>query len=122
MAERKTTKTREEAIEETLNTIRQRYSSDIDSINSKIDYAISDGNFSVFIDYVPNNDVQIYFRDGFNYTIKPKVQSPDRNQSNSSDFQVREEVYKEVQGIEISWFKTLALQPIEIKIDNENTR
>lgn len=102
------TKTREEAIQETLNTIRQRYSSDIDSINSKIDYAINDGMFSVFIDYVPDNDVQVYFRDGFGYTISPKIQESTVNEDNTG-LTDRGNSKRQVQGIEISWLKLPSL-------------
>jgi len=106
MAE-KTTKTREESTQETLRAVESRYSTDIDLINSKIDYAVSDCMFSVFIDYIPNNDVQIYFRDGFGYTIEPKTQlsSPieDTNINDRSDSKTQ------VQGIEISWLKLPSL-------------
>lgn len=71
MAESKT-KTREEAIEETLQAIEIRYQTKINDINEKINYAINDGFFSITLDYVPEQDIQIYFRDGYGYSIGAK--------------------------------------------------
>lgn len=104
MAETKTTKTREEAIEGTLNTIENRYAADIQDINSKIDYAIRDGNFSVFLEYVPEHEVQLYFRDGFNYTIEPQVQKQD---------DLRKE---DIQGVKISWYKQPQNQTVKVEV------
>lgn len=100
------TKTRQEAITETLENIKTQNSAEIDTIDNQIQSAITAGEFRVFVEYVPTQETQLYFRDGFGYTIKEHTET--------KPVEDREKPVT-VQGVEISW----NLQPVlqRVKLD-----
>lgn len=101
------TKTRQEAIDETLENIKTQNSAEIDAIDNQIQSAITAGEFRVFIEYVPTQETQLYFRDGFGYTIKEHTETKTVEDS---------EVPVTVQGVEISWNVQPELQRVELEL------